>query len=424
MAKSKLEVFLELKRALSTKEDSFAWWSNNSHRPELGVISVNEKLKKISLRTVDETESTKIYGNLSYVDFGATTQKKDPLDRIMEVTGCSFSVALDTIYSWITNSDNYDRNKNIPVVKKEGEFKKEYPLNSSIVRESSLNRINMKEKYDNIKYGLFRSCTEAEISFAENCLSIGFSPVSKYDAEDRVFIPEFDEFNQPWGFYKYNRSSKIAKGLLKSNAKRVIFGSHLIKRYNRDIILCEGHTDVVVNISKQYASLTTGSATKKIGDNITCLKGKVLHDFPDLDVPGMIGAINRGREIIEYNSKCSTEEDKIEHIIYWWAEWMYSEKLFNKIVEGKLEEYDLLYSIKDQIPLKYNRANINVKMLSYVCKLYASKNKFDLPDNLDILNWKIMQKGSEKTGFDWIDFYQKEKDRHKVDNFMSKFKFK
>lgn len=423
MAKSKLDTFLELKNSCSTKEASFDWWSNNSHREELGIISVNDNLKKISMRLDDHKESTAIYGNLGYVDFGQSNKKKDPVDRIMEVKSCSFSEALNIIYSWLSsdeiqpirsNSSNNSNNSN--------NKKSEYPLNNNIVRECLLNKANFKERYDNLKYGLFRACTEAEISFAENILSIGFSPISKYDIEDRIFIPEFDENNNPWGFYKYNRSANGPKGLLRSNSKRVLFASHLLRKYPKDIIYAEGHTDVIVNVSKHYAAITTGSATKSFDSNINLLANKTLHDFPDLDLPGMIGAVNRGIEIDEFNR---LNPDKlITHIIYWWSEWMYSEKLYSKIIENKVDTYESFYLIKDQIPLKYNRANFNVSLLSEIINIYAKKNKIILPPRLDIKNWKIMQKGACESGFDWIDFYQKHKIDEKVEKFLSKFKFK
>lgn len=338
--KSNIEKYKELKDSCVSKIDSFNWWLQNAHRPELGVHGIKDKIKKMSLRAGDDTYSTSFYPGLSAIDFGASNKPFDPIDRVMEVTRCSFARALQLVVSWEYNASSTNTNHSFNNTKRE-EDKKEYPLNKNIVRECMLNKINFQNEYDSLKYGLFRACTDSEIKVAEKLLSIGYSPVSKYDLESRIFIPEFDENGEAWGFYKYNRNSKVAKGLLRSNSKRVLFGSHLLKNYPKDIIYAEGHTDVVVNISKRYAAITTGSATKNFGANISLLANKTLHDFPDLDIPGMIGAINRGREIDEYNEK--NPDQKIEHIIYWWSEWFKSDKIYEKIINNKVEQYEAFF---------------------------------------------------------------------------------
>lgn len=414
-----VDEYKRIKENYSSREDSFSWWANNSGRSELGIASINSKTRKISLRSSDENESTVIYQNLVYIDFGESGRTKDPVDRIMQTMNCSFIEAVRIFVSWEGSEiQNFTPSEH---KKKDSSDK----LNISIIRECILNKDRYRDRYNAVKAGLFRSCSESEIIRGEKLLSIGFSPISQYEKEDRVFIPEFDETSTPWGFYKYNRGSAFVKGLLRSNSKRVIFGSHLIKWFPKDIIYVEGHTDAVVNISKGYAAITTGSATKLFGDNIENISGKTLHDFPDLDIPGMIGAMKRGLEIDEFN--LTNPDKKITHIIYWWSEWMKSDKIYDKISKNMVEEYELYFHIKNQIPLKNNVANLNMQIFDVIAKIFADKNGIELSDRLLPSKWKIMQKGAEKSGFDWIDFHEKGHEgikKEKFDNFMLKFKFR
>lgn len=414
---TKLEKYKVLKDNYQTPEESFSWWENNASRPELGVYKFDKGTRKISLRVYDDTPSAAIYDRLTYVDFGSDGTQKDPIHRIMEVTGCNFSHALDLILSW----EGVNPQAFVPI-QREGFQKEELrsAFSNNYIREMVINRSKMNEQYQLLVPGLFRSCSQKEISNAEKLFSIGFSPKSEYEEENRIFIPEFDSGGIAWGCYKYNRGSG-KKGLLRKNSKRVIFGSHLLKKFKNDIILSEGHTDVIVNVAKNLASVTTGSSTKKFNENIGLLAGKTLHDFPDLDIAGMLGAMNRGLEIEAFNTQFP--DKKITHIIYWWSQWFFDEKLAEKLKNNGVAPSELFYFIKDQIPIKKDHAFFNIDILAILQETYAEKKKIVLPDYLRIHNWKIIAKGSKKAGYDWIDFHTENSFSDKYEKFIEKFRF-
>ncbi len=414
---TKLERYKAFKDQFSTAEESFAWYEANASRPELGIYNLEKGSRKISLRVYDDTPSVAIYDRLSYVDFGGDGTQKDPLFRVMEVTKKPFAQALDLILSWEggCSTEFTPKARNCQKEEQRSAFSNNY------IREMVINRSKLNDKYLTLVPGLFRSCSKQEIANAEKLFSIGFSPKSEYESEDRIFIPEFDSGGIAWGCYKYNRSSG-KKGLLRKNSKRVIFGSHLLKKFKNDIILSEGHTDVIVNVAKNLASVTTGSSTKKFNENIEILAGKTLHDFPDLDIAGMLGAINRGLEIEAFNK--ANPDKKITHIVYWWAQWFFDEKLAIKLRdENGVAPSELFYFIKDQIPIKKDRAFFNIDILAILQEAYIEKKKIVLPDYLRIHNWKIMSKGSKKAGYDWIDFHTENGFNEKYESFIEKFRF-
>jgi len=402
------------------KEDSFRFWEENSGRFELGVSNIDTQRKKLSLRASDNTPSTAIYEGLMAVDFGGDF-KGDPISRVMETQNMSFPQALKIVVSWI-GGDTLLLNKDFtPIQNKEKEVAK--PYNELYLRGTRLDTVEYQERYNLLKKDLFRgNCSKEEIKRGENLFQIGFIPKNEYSLEDRIFIPEFDKNSIAWGSYRYNRSSSFNKGLLRKNGKRVLFPANLISHFRKDIILSEGHTDTVVNNAKSLACITTGSSTKRFDSNISELKGKHLHDFPDLDIPGMIGAINRGLEIDKFNSTASIE-DRIEHTIYWWAEWLTDKKLANKILNNKLVESDLLFNIKDYLPIKKEHVCINTDMLQIIEDKYFKKRNISLPERLKIKNWTLLSKKAKKSGYDWIDFHEENHSSKNYLNFIEKFRY-
>jgi len=401
------EKYKQFKEGMS-KEESWELWHSLSGKPELGVCQVNESAKKMSFRVYDDTASVAIFENLIAFDFGGSNDKGvDPVGRIMEVTGFDFKNALITFMSWL--------GEDIEIKPPEMRFKKDKksqvnPYKPSYLRRVISDRHLYKEQYEKLAKGLFRSCTEKQKKYAENVLYIGYVPATE-EYVDRIFIPEMDEKGIAYGSYKYNRGAD-PKGLLRRNSKRVLFGSHMLPKYKDYIIYSEGHSDTVVNIAKRFSCITTGSSTKKFDDKLSLLKGKTLLDFPDLDIAGMKGAMSRKMEIEEFNKNASPE-DKIKHIIFWWADWITSEKIYQKISNNQTEKQDEFISIKDDIVLSNGLAGISKKMLRKlqfeICK---KKNwPFEL---LDINNWKVVyKKQHKKAGFDFIDLYESEDSEEK-----------
>jgi hypothetical protein len=399
------------------KQNSWEWWVANSSRPELNVYQVNEKTKKIALRGDDDTASTAIYQNLGYVDFGGEARLKDPVDRIMEVTGLSFLDAVKLFLSW----EGYDINENInynipkPVVYVDKEKKKyKAPYKERFLQERVLDRVKYKKEYEELAKGLFRGCTPEEKRCAEGALYIGFLKSNDPVFPDRIFIPEFDQDEVAWGHYLYNRNAE-PKGLLRKDAKRVLFGSHLLKKYPRQILYCEGHSDTIVNIAKGYASVTTGSATKDIKEYLPLLEGRELHDFPDLDIAGAKGAIRRRLDIIEYNLSIPKAERKkrmVHHKIYWWAPVFYSDKLGEKIINNRLSPYDPLYPFVPKIKLVRVKksgkvvAMIDLELLDKIIIHVLKKNKINIKSYLLPSNWKLISKKGKKMGYDFVDFHE------------------
>jgi len=417
------------------KESSWWWWINNSHRPELCVYKIDEKLKKLALRAEDDTASTAIYQGLGYVDFGGEARLKDPVERIMEITGLSFLEAIKLFLSW----EGYDIEQDIqyhipkPVVYKHDKKKTfKAPYKDKFLQDRVLDRVKYKEQYEEIAKGLFRGCTPEEKKFAEGILYIGFMKSDDPDFADRIFIPEYDQDEIPWGHYLYNRNAE-PKGLLRKNAKRVLFGSHLLKKYSKDILYCEGHSDTVVNIAKGYASVTSGSATKPIKDYLPLLEGRILHDFPDLDIAGAIGAIKRRLDIIEYNLSIPQEEKpfrKISHKIYWWSHTFISDKLGEKIINNRISQNDELFPFLSQIKLgRYKGkvlAIINLNLLDKIIANWLQKRNIPIREYFLPSSWQIMISKPRKMGFDFVDFHEETIEgvkKAKKERFLEKFKF-
>ena len=390
-----------------SKEDTWDIWISISGRPEVGICQINEKARKFSFRVYDDTPSVSPMNNLNVYDFG-NGERYDPVKRIMDITGTDFINAVAMFMSWIGEDVKLD----IQQFKRNKEKKSEpAPYKPSYIRRVISDRKKYQNDYDVLAKGLFRGCTEKEKKYAESVLYIGYIPKSE-DYEDRIFIPEMDNDGVPYGSFRYNRNAD-PKGLLRKYSRRVLFGSHMLPKYRETIVYSEGHSDTVVNIAKRIACITTGSATKKFDGKLEILKGKTLYDFPDLDIAGLKGAMNRIHEIKEFNKGKSTE-DKIKHIIFWWSDWIKSKKYFEKIQNNKIEKSDELFLIANKIPLKNGFAAINKDLIEIIQRDICKKNKWNFED-YSIKNWKIIFKNQAKNqGYDFIDFYQdnssKEKD--------------
>ena len=393
-----------------SKEDSWDWWETNSRRQELGIYQVSKASKKMSFRAYDDSPSVAINGALRYKDFGSD-ESGDPVTRIMNVGNMNFHDAVILFLSWDGTivTGNYQKAE-----AKVEEKNKPYQL--SYLKNMILNKLKFKNDYDLLAKDLFRGCSDEEQRYAEKVLHVGFEP-KKEEFCSRIFIPEMNVDGIPYGSYRYNRNDS-SKGLLRKNSKRVLFGSHMLPKYGKKVLYVEGHSDAVINIAKRYASLTTGSATKKMEENIEMLKGKIVYDFPDLDIPGIKGATTRASEIMKYNEQAS-DEDKIVHHIFLWASWMNSSTIYNKIVENKIDRNDPFKIIADKIPLKKEHAHINIPLFREIQVEHCEKKGIDIT-NVDINNWRVIFKGeSLKEGYDFADFHvESESKKSSLLNFL------
>jgi len=392
-----------------SKNESFEWWEENSIRPELMAYKVNTGAKKMSFRGHDDTPSVSFLDGLRYYDFG-TGEGGDPVTRIMEVTNLPFLEAVKLFLSWFGEDVNIEEYKvKASYVKKSTESKVD-PYKPSYLRRMILGRSN--PRYKLLLEGLFRgAATQKEIQYAESVLHIGYDEgTEKY--VDRLFIPEMDINGIAYGSYKYNRndsSDTIPKGLIRKNSERVLFGEHMLPKAGKNIIYCEGHTDVIVNIAKKFYAVTTGGATKAIGNNISKLKGKIIYDFPDLDIAGMLGATRRSIEIEAFN-KTAKPEDKIKHFVFWWAEWIEIDKIDKSIREGKADKNALM--IKDFIKYKNGHAYLNYKHLDIIQSKFLKQKKVSIKNTVS--NFKVVfKKNFKNNGYDFIDFYRDENSSEK-----------
>ena len=389
-----------------SKEESWDWWLRNSGRRELGVFKINESSKKMSFRAADDTPSVAFYERLKYVDYGGDGESHDPVFRVQEMTGMSFQEAVRLVMSW---EGLDDESSPAPTWEPHKEKKSEVkPYQPSYLRTMILNKSRYQEQYNSLVEGLFRgTCSEKEVKYAEKMLHIGYVP-AEGEFVDRLFIPEIGLDGFAYGSYRYNRTGE-PKGYLRKNAKRILFPEHMLPKYKKDfVVYCEGHTDVIVNVAKRIAAISTGSATKKFGKNIQKLAGKTLYDFPDLDFPGIKGAIERNAEIKEWNASC-TESDRINHIIFWWADWFYSRKIYDKIVGKAVAKSDPFFEIANEIYLDHDRklAFIDLKKIDKAMRILQRKKKVD-PEKIFSVeeNVRVIFKGSSyKEGFDFVDFY-------------------
>lgn len=389
---------MDLKAALTavyakydTKERTFEFFERNQSRPELGVIFVDENSKKIALHE-EKTPSTVCGKYLRYTNFGREGKQRDVIHLIMENNDLSFPDAVKMLLEWENHS------LDAPIEKVKLTFEKEEKQKA--YTEGYLDKMKKEateyaSEFNSILPGLFRSCSEEEILRGISIFNIG---LNRFEGEEgmvsRLFIPEYDENGVAYGSFRYNRTLD-PKGLLRKNCQRVIFGSHLLKVFDRKkpVIFAEGHSDTAVNNAKKFQTLTTGSSTTKIGDNISLLAGLHLHFYPDADIAGLKGVSMKIIEIETFNAT-ATENDKITYEVFWWGETVFSSRsnsYFNK------KDF-----VKEQIKI-------------------FKKEKFHAPENAKFKNWRILKKGIVKEGFDFIDFHTENSDSPKYDIWMKKY---
>lgn len=409
---AKVELYKSIKGAYQSKDSSYDWWLTNSGRPELGIYDVDTKLKKLCLRASDKTASTAIYPELQIKDFGGSDGIDDPVSRIMTNTSLTFLEAVDLFLSW--EGADYDYNPPVSNFVKE---KKDTsaPYKDSYIRATMVDKARNLARYEELAKDLFRSCSPEEKANGERLFSVGFITKEKAEYEgsvDRIFIPEFDQNKIPYGSYRYNRNDKDRKGLLRGNSKRVLFGSHLLGDAT-NVVFAEGHTDTVVNCSKGMQCVTTGSATKRFEENLAILAGRNILDFPDLDLAGLFGAVNRDIEISQWNANC-LEEDRISHQVYIWAEGFVDSKVNERIDSGE----SLIKEIYFPFLAEIEENGFSKEIMLQLVQIYAQKKNY----SIDTSKWKFISKGFKKGGYDWIDFHLENQSKDAYKPFINSLK--
>lgn len=432
------ELLLSIKENFNSEEASYDFFETYSSKKELGIISIDKRNKKFDLRG-EKTPSCKAYKNLTYVDFGGEGKKRDVIYLMMENDkNLSFSGAVQLLANWL-NEDTTDLVKKsrqkIETSEKVAPYT-EFYVNSQMKERA---KPENKEIYTELVKGLFRGCSIDEMRAGCKAFDIG---LNKFETEEgtqvRLFIPEYDENKIAWGSYRYNRNYTSRKGLLRKNCKRILFGSHLLKFYNKEkpIIVSEGHSDVVVNVAKYLQCVTSGSSTAKIAPFLPLLKGRELHFYPDADQPGLKGVTHKIMEIEQFNISLPFEE-KITYKVFFWGK---------GFIDKSIEEFESLCVPMSDIKTsaeKYSKSwwlnhfddksltsTITLDVLQREQELLIQKLKkeedfsCEIPSKIWINNWSLVSKEIVPCGFDFIDFHIKHNGSKNYQNFISKYKFK
>lgn len=425
--------FAELTKVYHSEQEIYDFWVSH---PELEVCNVglrNAHKFAFSIRperTPSARPNPKVCGFM-ITDFGGEGRSITPLERLQDL-GYSKKEAIDKLLSWISNSDlsidvQINVRRSAPLI----DNTEKLPYSKKVVQSYLHNASAFYNSFKIVLDGFLRASSESEKITAQRLLMIGFSPKGEYEDIDRLMLFEQDEKGVPYGHYKYNRNAN-PKGKLRKNAKRVLLGSHLIARFGNDIIINEGHTDFCANISKQLSAVSSGSSTKRFSDEyLDLLAGKTLHDFPDLDVPGVIGATHRAIDIAKWNAKNAGIKPAIVHKVYLWSDWFKSSKLAEKIQNNAFSN-SVVDKILKQAPVKNSEAFIGLKMLSDIqSAVLNNERKFDgdfpTNPNMFISNWALLNKAKKgmvkNEGYDFVDFHLENSQNPNYESFLAKFKF-
>ena len=430
--------FAELTQTYHSEQEIFEFWITH---PELEVSNVglrNAHKYAFSLRpenTPSVRPNPKTRGFM-VTDFGGESRSITPMARLMEL-GFSKKEALDKLISWINGSEISTNQEHIQRSAPLVESAEKPAYTQRAIQGYLLNASNYKEAFNELLNGFLRASSDEEKITAQRLLMIGYCPQGQYDPVHRLILLEQDETGKAYGHYKYSRNA-TPKGILRKNARRVLLGSHLLARFGKDIIINEGHTDFAANISKELAAISSGSSTKRFtGDYLNLLAGKTLHDFPDLDVPGILGATHRAIDIAKWNAKNAGIKAPITHKVYLWSNWFKSSKLAEKIACNgfSASATDKLLKLA---PVKNGEAFVGLDLLEKIQmqaindeRNYFQNNFPQLPQSAFIKNWQLLNKAVKgevkQEGYDFVDFHleysTKEGFSEKYHNFLSKFKF-
>lgn len=430
--------FSELTQTYHSEQEIFEFWVSHDELQVSNVGLRNAHKFAFSIRpekTPSARPNPKVCGFM-ITDFGGECRSITPVDRLMEL-GYTKKEALDKVLGWISGFTDLSTNAHIKICRSvplvNSEEKSAYTQKA--VQYFLSNATRFYTPFKELLDGFLRASSEEEKITAQRLLMIGYCPQRQYDPIHRLILLEQDANGTPYGHYKYNRNAN-PKGLLRKNAKRVLLGSHLISRFGQDIIINEGHTDFAANISKGLAAVSSGSSTKRFTEEyLDLLAGKTLHDFPDLDVPGIIGATHRAIDIAKWNAKNAGIKAPIVHKVYLWSDWYKSSNLAQKIACNGFSK-SAIDNLLKTAPVKNGEAYVSLKLLAQIQEQAMNDEKrydgeFPIVPSMFLSNWTLLnkaEKGKVKNeGYDFVDFHleysTKEGFSDKYNVFLSKFKF-
>ena len=429
--------FAELTQAYHSEKEIFEFWVSHDELQVSNVGLRNAPKFAFSIRperTPSARPNAKVRGFM-ITDFGGECRSITPVNRLIDL-GYTKKEAMDKVLSWISGFDlsidvHIDIKRNMPLV----DNREKPPYGKRAIQAFLSNAARYPEPFNELLNGFLRASSEDEKALAQKLLMIGYCPQGQFDPVHRLILIEQDADGTPYGHYKYNRNAE-PKGKLRSNARRVLVGSHLLSMFGQDIIINEGHTDFCANISKGLAAVSSGSSTKRFTEEyLDLLAGKTLHDFPDLDVPGILGATYRAIDIAKWNSKNAGFKAPIAHKVYLWSNWFKSSKLADKVARNCFSS-SAVDKLLRAAPVKNGEAYVGLKLLEQI-QLQAMNDErrfegeFPTNPSMFLQNWTLLNKAKKgevkKEGYDFVDFHleysTKEGYLQKYQDFLSKFKF-
>jgi len=451
------KILENIKAKYKTRDQVFEFFERQYKIPSraraLGLDGIEDvidyRYKKVKVRP-EKSASGQPMPGLEIYDFGG--EKHDVISLIEDNNKkLGFVEAVKLLAKWENEElSELEKREYVPIKKVEEKKVPPYKKFYLDQRIQERNEIGNNQIFNELLKGLFRSCSRDEKIAGVKAFNIGLTSYEEFISEEdekkeliyRLFIPEYNEKGVAFGCYKYNRAIKGKKGLLRKNAQRVLFGSHLLKFYkdkSKPIILSEGHSDVVVNVAKYLQCVTNGSSTKSIKEYLPLLKGRTLHIYPDADQAGIKGATMRTIEIETFNKTIQKEEDKIKYKVFLWSSIFIDESVeeFRKCKikvssvkkTGNPRKFANRWWMKhftDETLSPYIDHSIMIKEQKLIFDKQQVFQKETLVPTKDQLieNWTILSKEPVKQGFDFVDFHEKNKNSKNYENFISKYKFK
>jgi len=409
-----------------TKEDTLSFFMKYHEYFDEGSYKADnfdEYTSKFSARREDKSPSVLCKTRLTTIDFGDTQKQKGILQFIADIENekedgdflklpKDFPIVVQILAELLNIDENQNMDDYVYVPPPKVEETKVKPYSPKYLDRQKKAISSNQPIFIDLMNGLCRSCSPAEKNRAVKIFNIGLNDYIDVNKESKVqrtvyrlFIPEYSRDLSAYGSFRYNRNEK-PKGLLRPKANRVLFGIHLSHDFDdsKPTIFAEGHSDIIVNNSKRIQTITSGSATTPIGDNITEMKGQTYHFYYDLDLPGVKGITERIIEIEEFN-KDQSDNDKIKYKIFQW-----SSKI---IVDGVVLDF-----------IDYEEEQLEtIKRLKGDTRRGITLDADEIFEKCRISTWRVLSQEPKNKGYDWIDFHTDMQDHPKYQVFIDQYTY-